>query len=114
MMRDGMPISFTQYYRVPNHLDALPVKLFEYCAAGLPIVASDYPMLESLVVDENTGICLPIEDTALMASAVKELIHDEQRRAEMGANGISAVHTKWNWELEESQFIDMYERICLT
>jgi glycosyltransferase involved in cell wall biosynthesis len=92
----------------PNHLDALPVKLFEYCAAGLPIVASDYPMLESLVVGENIGICLSLEDIALMTLEVKELIHDEQRRAKMGANGISAVRMKWNWELEESQFVAMY------
>ena len=92
----------------PNHLDALPVKLFEYCAAGLPIVASDYPMLESLVAGENIGICLPLEDIDVMTVAVKELILNEQLRAKMGANGISAVHTKWNWESEECQFVAMY------
>jgi glycosyltransferase involved in cell wall biosynthesis len=98
----------------PNHLDALPVKLFEYCAAGLPIVASDYPMLESLVAGENIGICLPLEDVPLMALEVKELILDAPRRDVMSANGISAVHTKWNWESEESQFVAMYKKICLT
>ena len=95
----------------PNHLDALPVKLFEYCAAGLPIVASNYPMLESLVAGENTGICLPLEDISLMASEVAKLIQNEELRAEMSTNGISAVQSKWNWESEESRFLDMYEAL---
>ena len=34
---------------IPTYLDAYPVKMFEYMAAGIPCVISDFPMLKKVI-----------------------------------------------------------------
>ncbi|MFW8079901.1 glycosyltransferase, partial [Klebsiella pneumoniae] len=51
---------------VPNYLDALPVKMFEYMAAGVPILASDFPLWRGILESSGTGYCVdPLDPNAI-------------------------------------------------
>lgn len=50
----------------PNHnfLWSLPIKMFEYMAAGIPFVCSDFPAWKAIVKETGAGICVPVDDIA--------------------------------------------------
>jgi len=91
-----------------NYLDALPVKMFEYMAAGIPVIASNFPLWQQIVQDADCGICVDPLKPKEIASAISQLANDSKRAAEMGLNGRKAVFAKYNWSVEERKLLDFY------
>jgi glycosyltransferase involved in cell wall biosynthesis len=91
-----------------SYREALPVKMFEYMAAGIPVIASDFPLWRDIVEGNRCGLCVDPRDPAAIAAAIDHLAtHPRQARA-MGANGRRAVLQRYNWENEEAKLIAFY------
>lgn len=95
-----------------NYLDALPVKMFEYMAAGLPVIASDFPLWRQIVETNRCGVCVDPLDPEAIARAVDYLISHPDEAALMGQNGKTAVEQKFNWLIEEKKLVEWYELIA--
>jgi glycosyltransferase involved in cell wall biosynthesis len=54
-----------------------PLKLFEYLAAGRPIVASDLPALREILRDRENAWLVPPDDTGALAAALETLARDK-------------------------------------
>jgi hypothetical protein len=93
---------------VPAHLESLPIKLFEYMAAGIPVVASDFPFWRELV--DGAGVLVDPHDVDAIAAAIDELLGDPTRGEELGARGREAVATRYAWEGEARRLLSLYER----
>jgi alpha-maltose-1-phosphate synthase len=63
-----------------------PLKLFEYLAAGLAVVAAAIPGVTELV-DERTAVLVPPGDPGALAGAVAALAADRRRLARLGRAG---------------------------
>lgn len=74
---------------------ASPLKLFEYLAAGLPIVASDLPSSREVLRHEHTALLVPPGDTAATAAALRRLFGDPGLRETLGrrARALGASYT---------------------
>ena len=83
--------------------------MFEYMAAGLPFVASDFPLWKSIVEEHDCGICVDCGKTKEVQAAVKQLLDDPCKAQKMGKNGRKAVETKYNWSVEEQKLISLYQ-----
>jgi len=68
-----------------------PLKLYEYMAAGLPIVASRIGQIEELIEDGETGLLLPPGDAGQLAKALHRLESDAETCARLGAAAQNAV-----------------------
>lgn len=95
---------------VINYLDALPIKMFEYMAAGIPVIASNFPLWREIVEGNGCGICVDPLNPEEIASAIEMLIRDRKRAEEMGANGARAVRDHFNWCAEERKLLSFYSR----
>ncbi|MFK9175238.1 glycosyltransferase, partial [Escherichia coli] len=82
------------------HIYAQPIKLFEYMSAGIPAIASDFPMWRRIVVDEACGICVDPEDPAAIAKAINSLAVDHRLAETLGAKGRRLVDERYNWTKE--------------
>ena len=95
-------------HRTPNHVDSEPTKMFEYMAAGLPVIASSFPGWRDIVETNGCGICVDPTDPEAIAAALTDLAEHPERRAEMGANGRRAVLDRYNWEAEGRRLVEAY------
>jgi glycosyltransferase involved in cell wall biosynthesis len=91
-----------------NHLDALPVKMFEYMAAGIPVIASRFPLWRSIVEGNDCGVCVDPGDPAAIAAAIDHFVTHPELAMRMGENGRRAVLEKYNWGTESGKLIDFY------
>ena len=96
---------------VDQYLTALPTKLFEYMAAGLPVVASNFPLWREIVEGNFCGLCVDPTDPRGIANAIRYLHDRPDLRREMGLNGRQAVVEKYNWQAESQSLIAVYESV---
>ena len=94
---------------LPNHITALPTKLFEYMAAGLPVIASNFPLWKEIVEGNRCGLTVDPSNTAEMTKAIEYLIEHPELCKEMGENGRKAVLENYNWRKESVKLLNMYE-----
>lgn len=96
---------------VVNYIDALPVKMFEYMAAGIPVIASDFPLWRTIVEKNKCGLCVDPLNTHAIASAIDYLATHPEEAEKMGRNGRKAIQGNYNWEAEERKLMGLYESL---
>jgi len=95
-------------HSVKNYIDALPVKMFEYMAAGIPVIASHFPLWREIIEANECGICVDPLDPVAIAHAIDYLVTHPQEAERMGRNGQRAVQETYNWGIEEAKLFDFY------
>ena len=97
-----------------SYIDSLPVKMFEYMCAGIPVIASDFPLWRSIIDNAQCGLCVDPLETQEIADAIDYLVtHPEEARA-MGENGRKSVIERYNWSIEEAKLFDFYDQVLGT
>lgn len=104
-------IGIIPYLPVPNHLVCLPNKLFEYMAAGVAVISSDFPHYRKVVESSSSGLLIDPESPQSIAKAMISLLDDATLTDEMGQNGRVAFETKYNWNSEEEKLVAFYRKI---
>lgn len=99
------------YQPAQNHFEAQPIKMFEYMAAGLPFVASDFPLWKSIVEENGCGICVNPQDVEGVREACRKLVDDSEAAQQMGRAGYKAAAEKYNWKKEEQKLLGLYRSL---
>lgn len=74
---------------------AIPTKVYEYMAAGLPVVATGVGQLEQVLSESNSGYIVENDPDAI-ASAYRNLLTDEKARRDFGQNGREYVKSNYD------------------
>ncbi len=75
-----------------------PLKLFEYMAAGLPIIASDLPSIREVLENEKTAILLPPDNEEAWINALKALKDNPKKRRKLGENARRLFMANFTWD----------------
>lgn len=94
-----------------NYIDSLPVKMFEYMGAGIPVIASDFPLWKEIIEKNDCGICVNPLESKQIADAITWLIENPKKAEDMGQRGLKMVMEKYNWVKEEKKLVDIYNSI---
>jgi len=104
-------VGLVLYHPVPNHFEAQPIKMFEYMSAGIPLVASNFPLWKDIIEGNHCGICVDPLNSAAIARAIQWVVDNPDKAKRMGENGLKAVRKKFNWESEEKKLLSLYRHI---
>lgn len=99
------------FHPIPNHIEAQPNKLFEYMYAGLPVIASDFPLWRKIVEENKCGILVDPMSHEEIAKAILWLYNNPDEAQRIGQNGYKVVKEKYNWSKEEEKLLKVYEKL---
>jgi len=92
----------------PNHIHAQPHKLFEYMSAGIPVIASNFPLWRRIIQDIGAGMLVdPCNPKSLADAIAFVMTHPDEAEA-MGRRGREAVEKDYNWEQEQQKLLQFY------
>ena len=96
---------------IERYRAALPVKLFEYMACGLPVIISDFPANRAVVAGADCGILVEPSDVDAVAAAMTRLLDDPAEARRLGANGRRAFEERYNWQALERKLLALYAEL---
>lgn len=91
-----MDVATAPYPDLPG-LYFSPLKVYEYLAAGLPVVASAVGQVPSALDGGRLGVLVPGGDAVVLAQALAALRADPARRAQLGEQGRAAAVSRHTW-----------------
>ena len=101
-------LGLTLLQPIPRYINAVPIKLFEYMACGLPVVASNFPEISKVIKEADCGILVDPTNVDEIANAIIYLLEHPEEAKRMGNSGRRAVEEKYNWERMEEKLFELY------
>lgn len=95
----------------PRYRVTLTNKMFEYMAAGIPQVVSDFPLWRSIVQDGGLGVTAAAEDAEAVADALRYLLEHPKEAEAMGNRAREAVAAAYNWESQAEKLLALYREL---
>lgn len=75
-----------------------PLKVYEYMAAGLPVIASEVGQIPSILRHGHTGLLVPPAVPAAIAAALASLSISEDLREHLGAQARATAVGHYSWD----------------
>jgi glycosyltransferase involved in cell wall biosynthesis len=100
------------FHPLPNHFDALPTKLFEYMLAGIPVIASDFPLWKEIIEKNGCGLCVDPFNTEQVSGAIEWMLNNPHEVSAMGQRARQLAMHEFNWDVEKMRLIAVYEHLA--
>jgi len=98
-------------HSTPKFVLSLPIKMFEYMSAGIPVIASNFPLWRDIVERFDCGLCVDPTDSKQIAETIRFIMNNPERAEQMGRNGQRAIAELYNWGNEFSEVLRFYSLI---
>jgi glycosyltransferase involved in cell wall biosynthesis len=96
------------FHPEPNHLEAMPQKIFEYMGAALPLIASDFPLWRRILGTTGCALFVDPQDPQAIADAIEFILRHPDEAEKMGRRGQAAVLEHYNWDTEAEKLVNLY------
>ena len=90
--------------------DIAPVKLYEYMAFGLPVVAFDLPQTRALA--DGAAVLAEPGDIGAHARAIDELMDRPHWRSALGEAGRARVRDELAWDHQAHRYAAVVGQLC--
>lgn len=84
-----------------------PLKLFEYMACGVPVVAANAGQIAEVLEHGVSGLLHPPGDLDALVDACDQLLSDPARRREMGRHAASRIHDAYTWDHNAKRAVEI-------
>jgi len=92
--------------------EGLPVAVIEALAAARPVVAGDVGAVGDLVGDGETGVLVPPNDAAALATGLLRVLREPEAAARLGAAGRAHVYPRFSIDRLERDLRALYRELA--
>jgi glycosyltransferase involved in cell wall biosynthesis len=98
---------------LPSRFEGFPLAVLEAQLARVPVIAADVGSVPEAVVDGQTGVLVPATDPAALATALKGLASDPERRRRLGDAGRALVLERYTAAHMARRFEQLYQQVAM-
>ena len=96
------------FWDIGNHRESSPNKLFEYMAAGLPTIVTDFPTWRILLGPLGASLMVDPRDPKAIAEKICWILANRDEAEQMGRQGQQGVREQFSWKSESKKLIELY------
>jgi glycosyltransferase involved in cell wall biosynthesis len=96
---------------LPSHREGLPGSLMEAAACGRAMIATDAPGCREIVIEDQTGLLVPIEDPQALAQAIVKLATSPELRTRYGKAARQLVVDKLSAKIIGRTVVALYDEL---
>jgi glycosyltransferase involved in cell wall biosynthesis len=104
-------LAASDIFVLPSLWEGLPMALLEAMAAGLPAVATAVSGTAQVLEDGVSGLLVPPDDAAGLATAIESLIRDPGLASRLALAGRSRVEARFSVDEQARRYADLYARL---
>src|SRR5450830_1135414 len=104
-------IGISPNLRVAQQINGIHTKVFEYMAAGIPMVISDLPHQVGVIQESGGCILAAPENPTEFAVAIEKLTKDKRLAQEMGLQGQKGFREHHSYESQQQHLLSYYRQI---
>jgi glycosyltransferase involved in cell wall biosynthesis len=90
-----------------------PLKMFEYMACGIPVVAAELGQIGEIIDDGKNGLLYPAGDLKALTARCEKLLTNRQLRARLGAAALKRVHRDFTWDKNAARVVEIARALKL-
>ncbi len=95
---------------LPSRHEGFPYSLLEAAAAYRTLVGCDVTGIDSIIIDKENGLLVPVEDTEQLAQTLIYLKQDPELRQKMGSNARKMVEAYFNRDSCNEYLLQYYKK----
>jgi glycosyltransferase involved in cell wall biosynthesis len=90
--------------------EGLPLVVLESYASGRPVIATDVPGMVDVIHHEETGLCVPQENSAALAHAMLQTALNPQRAEQWGSNARKLAQS-YDWSNVARRHLELFAEL---
>lgn len=99
---------------LPSYREGMPKALLEAAACSRPVITTDVPGCRDAIINNKTGILVPVKDTNALAKAIERLINSYNTCEKLSKEGRILAENEFSLESVVSRHIELYESKTLS
>jgi glycosyltransferase involved in cell wall biosynthesis len=98
---------------LPSHREGLPGSLLEAAACGRSMIATDAPGCREIVIEDQTGLLVPLEDAPALARAIAKLATSPELRTRYGKAARQLVESELSAKIIGDSIVRLYDELTV-
>jgi len=90
--------------------ETMSTAIMQAMACGLPIIASDVPGINNMIINGETGILVPVQKEELLADAIKHLLNNTKVADELGERASEYANSKYSHYTMYKKYKEIFTR----
>jgi glycosyltransferase involved in cell wall biosynthesis len=100
-------VALAPYPQLEHAFYFSPLKIFEYMACGVPLVAAELGQIGEVVRNGETGFLYPPGDLDALTTACNRLLGDSDLRRQVGQAAAREVHSNYTWNHNAARVVEL-------
>jgi glycosyltransferase involved in cell wall biosynthesis len=89
---------------------ALPLKIFDYFAFGIPVISSKLPAIEKIIIEGETGFYVDWENPAEVAKLIERMVFDDDLWSDL-SNEVYAKAEELTWSRRAKDQVEFFTKL---